>query len=184
VVADEAGDVLDEGGFVEAGAEQLDCGGAPQGPHPGPAPDRLALGVGLQDGQRQDAPGAQVGVELGQVGDAAHVGGLVQDGEQRRPSRPPRSSAALTAQRSTRSVRAATSGAAEPPPSLDSRYSVWWEQAKAAGSNRFSPGAGAVQAVICGSRRHRTAVRAVNSTDPRVSAGACMLARSERASAG
>ena len=34
-----------------------------------------------------------------------------------------------------------------------------------------------------GSRRQRVAVRAVNTTDPRVSAGASMLPRTDRASA-
>lgn len=53
------------------------------------------------------------------------------------------------------------------------------EQAKPAGSERSSPGLAAVPAVIAGQRRQRAAVRAMNSTDPRVSAGASMLARSE-----
>src|SRR5664279_5206823 len=76
-------------------------------------------------------------------------------------------SAATTPARSTRSVSAATSGPAEPPPSLLSRYSVCREVGKPAGSNsasRSSAGGGVTQAVISGLRRQRTATRAVKYT--------------------
>src|SRR5664280_1931229 len=84
-------------------------------------------------------------------------------------SRPARRSAAATPARSTRSVSAATSGAADPPPSLLSRYSVCREAGNAAASNSANPrpaGGGVTQAVIAGLRRHLAATRAVKYTEP------------------
>ena len=82
--ADPAGGVL----VVDAGADEFDGGRRPQFGHPGLAPHGLALGQGLQDGDRQDAAGPVVGVQLGQVTDRCHGRGLVQDGDQGRVQPP------------------------------------------------------------------------------------------------
>src|SRR5215213_264254 len=84
VVADEAGDVLGDAGVVESGTDDLDGGGGPERVHAVIAPHPDALLVGLQDGERGDAAGAEVAVELGQVTDATDVGRLVQDDDQGR----------------------------------------------------------------------------------------------------
>ena len=67
VVADEDGDVAGEPGRVDAGADQLPGRRAPQGRHPLGTPDRVALLIALQDGDRDHAPAAEVGVQVGQV---------------------------------------------------------------------------------------------------------------------
>src|SRR4051794_28352543 len=69
VLSDEAGDVLRDPGVVEAGTDQLDGGGGPEGVHAVFAPYPHALLVGLQDGQWRDAARSEVAVELGQVTD-------------------------------------------------------------------------------------------------------------------
>ncbi len=83
-------------------------------------------------------------------------------------SRPPRSSAATTAARRTWSVRPATSGAALPAPSLDSRYRVcpWYPGGGSAKSVTSTVGigrdGGVTHAMINGLARHAAAVRAVS----------------------
>ena len=89
VLADQRGQVAGQAGGVGAGADDFLGGGAPQGGHPGLAPHGDALLVGLQDGDRGDAAGPEVGVQVGQVGDPADVGGLVQHHHQRRVQPPP-----------------------------------------------------------------------------------------------
>jgi hypothetical protein len=82
------------------------------------SPNTPTLGVGLQDRQHDDPAAVEVGVQLRQVGDPADVRRLVEQHQHRRvqPAGAPA--------RITRSVSAATSGAADPPPSLLSRYRV------------------------------------------------------------
>ena len=78
VVADEKGDVAGEPGestpapmsFLVALPHRAAMPGSPQTVD--------ALLVALQDGDRDHAAAAEVGVQVGQVGDAADVGGLVQ----------------------------------------------------------------------------------------------------------
>src|SRR5690606_12482805 len=79
VVADQAGELVGEVGVVDAGADDLDGRGGPHGVHARVSPDLLALAVGLEDGDRDDSAAAEVGVQVRQVADLAHVGGLVED---------------------------------------------------------------------------------------------------------
>ena len=88
VVADQAADPAGGVLVVDAGADEFDGGRGPQFGHPGLAPHGLTLGQGLQDGDRQDAAGPVVGVQLGQVTDRCHGRGLVQDGDQGRVQPP------------------------------------------------------------------------------------------------
>ncbi len=78
MVADEPGEVLGVAGVVDAGADEFDGGGGPQGVHALFSPYSDALPVGLQDRDGDQAAGAQVGVQPGQVGDLADVRGLIQ----------------------------------------------------------------------------------------------------------
>ena len=126
MVADDAGEVFGEAGVIGAGADELDGGGGPELLHPGFAPDPFALGVGLQDRDRHDGAGTQMGVLLGQVPDPADVRDLVQDEQQRRVDPAAGRSPACSAATRTSLVRQETRAAAEVPPVtfFDSRYSV------------------------------------------------------------
>src|SRR5262249_33296728 len=115
--------------------------------------------IGMKDRHRHDAAAAEVGVQVGQVADFADVRGLVQHGEHLWVG----ASAARTAARSSRAVRPATSGAADPAPSFDSRYRVSVPVGNPATSSVDIGRAGGVtHAMICGSDRHDAAVRAVS----------------------
>ena len=81
VVADQPGQSLQEGVVVDAGADEFDGGGGPEGVHALGAPHPDALLVALQHGEDLDAAGAEVAVELGQRLDGADVRGLVEHGD-------------------------------------------------------------------------------------------------------
>jgi len=66
---------------VDAGADDFDGGGGPEGLHALFAPYSDALLVALQHGEDLDAAGAVVAVELGECSDRADVRGFVEDGD-------------------------------------------------------------------------------------------------------
>ena len=123
VLADQGGQVTGQARVVDPGADDLAGRRAPQRGHARLAPDGHALLVGLQDRDRHHATRAEVAVQVGQVGDAADVGGLVQDQDHRRVEPAAGHLGVPSAARMTMSVSAAISGDAAARDSV-SRYKV------------------------------------------------------------
>ncbi len=125
-----------------------------------------------------------MGVELGQVGDAAHVGSLIQDGEQRRVE------PAAAVLRGVHRAPQHPVGEGSDQRSGGAAAVLGKQVQRLAGADEGRQ----VEPVQPGPRRGPggdlrvtqapEGGAAVNSTDPRVSAGASLLARSERARAG
>ena len=69
---------------VDACPDQFDRRCRPQAIHSVFAPHLLSLGVRLQDGDKDDAARASMGIQLGQVANRCDVRGLIEQREQRR----------------------------------------------------------------------------------------------------